>query len=168
MTHTPYLVQRLVSPWHIKENAKGVDRYFSMDYMGSAEFEFGALPKALKAMRAACDNWQPRKMKVKAGLPQTDWKDQVAWYVGPPELYDIALKLFKTELREELEFRLKEGSRIAQAYGLDHLTASKIARGIKPENFYERLVGWWDVQSTYAFFTKKEHAYQWLKGLSNG
>ena len=45
-----YLVQRL-SPqeW---PNAKGFDAYFSCEYMGSAEFEWGALPDSLKRLRA--------------------------------------------------------------------------------------------------------------------
>jgi len=43
---TPYLVQR----GKFKQPAKieGIDSLIQFDYMGSSEFEFGALPKALK------------------------------------------------------------------------------------------------------------------------
>ena len=163
--HTPYLIQRLTPRIYGADERKGVDRYFAMDYMGSSEFEWGAVPKALRAMRETpgYESWQPRRMKVMAGLPQTKWEPQVAWFVGPTkELYELALDLFQTELRNEYKYRLKEGSRIAQSYGLDEFTAR---RGMQEKNFYEDIVGWWDIQSTYVFFRKKAQAEQWLKGL---
>lgn len=46
------LVQRLferTDPW---KDSVGFDRLFEMDYMGSAEFEFGATFKALRSIRA--------------------------------------------------------------------------------------------------------------------
>lgn len=45
-----YLVQRLASKNPIKRD-NGFDGYFSLDYMGSSEFEWGAIPKALREMR---------------------------------------------------------------------------------------------------------------------
>lgn len=47
----PYLVQRILKKDYSAPGKKGVDALFSFDYMGSAEFEFGALPQALKRMR---------------------------------------------------------------------------------------------------------------------
>ena len=46
MLHTPYLIQRV----RLRKGniGKTIDGVFVMDYMGSAEFEFGALPKSLK------------------------------------------------------------------------------------------------------------------------
>ena len=44
---TPYLIQRMKLIDHNVENPS-IDKLYSMDYMGSAEFEFGALPKSLK------------------------------------------------------------------------------------------------------------------------
>ena len=48
----PYLIQRIMIRQQVAENESGVDKHFSFDYMGSSEFEFGALSKALKAMVA--------------------------------------------------------------------------------------------------------------------
>lgn len=46
-----YLVQRL-TPRNTPTPERGFDGFFACEYMGSAEFEFGALPQSLKAMRA--------------------------------------------------------------------------------------------------------------------
>jgi hypothetical protein len=48
-----YTVQRL-SPKHLNcDTDKGINREFSCDYMGSAEFEYGALPASLKRLRTS-------------------------------------------------------------------------------------------------------------------
>ena len=46
------LAQRLKRKTY-ENNAKGVDNFTRFDYMGAAEFEFGALPQALRELRAA-------------------------------------------------------------------------------------------------------------------
>lgn len=38
-----------------QDPAYGFDGYFGCEYMGSAEFEFGAVPESLKRLRAAGD-----------------------------------------------------------------------------------------------------------------
>ncbi len=45
----PYLIQR--ASVQNNKNSKGIDSVLSFDYMGSAEFEFGALPDSLKRVR---------------------------------------------------------------------------------------------------------------------
>lgn len=46
---TPYLIQR--ATFDERENKSGIDSILNFDYMGSAEFEFGALPKSLGRIR---------------------------------------------------------------------------------------------------------------------
>ena len=46
-----YLVQRMSSRKGTVHPSRGFDGYFELDYMGSSEFEWGAIPKALKSMR---------------------------------------------------------------------------------------------------------------------
>jgi len=45
----PYLIQR--AKFEDNKEGKGIDRLLSFDYMGSSEFEWNALPKALRSMR---------------------------------------------------------------------------------------------------------------------
>lgn len=49
-----WLVQRLTEPWVIRPE-RGFDGYFSLDYMGSAEFEFGAVQDSLRNIRSVGD-----------------------------------------------------------------------------------------------------------------
>ena len=50
---TPYLIQRAKFRDEISSTfRKGIDKILCFDYMGSAEFEFGALPASLKRIRA--------------------------------------------------------------------------------------------------------------------
>lgn len=147
-THKPYLVQRIEVRKHGAEGRKGVDKHFDFDYMGSSEFEFGALPKALKAMRAAKDaTWSPTKIKHDG---------HVVWYVGPESLCQVARELFVGQLEDPYKARLKERTSIQNRYGIN-----KFPR----EAYYENLVGWWDILSTYALFTEKKYARQWLSSL---
>lgn len=45
----PYLIQR--AKFKNNPERKGIDSILSFDYMGSAEFEFGALPQSLKRIK---------------------------------------------------------------------------------------------------------------------
>jgi len=47
----PYLIQRAKIRDISNLNKSGIDQVLQMDYMGSAEFEFGALPNSLKHIR---------------------------------------------------------------------------------------------------------------------
>lgn len=47
----PWLIQR--AKFDNNKGGTGIDALLRFDYMGSAEFEFGALPKSLKRIRAS-------------------------------------------------------------------------------------------------------------------
>lgn len=52
--HTPYLIQRGTINRPLVEGR--FSEAVNLDYMGSAEFEFGALPKSLRALQAKVDS----------------------------------------------------------------------------------------------------------------
>ena len=52
---TPYLIQQ--AKFSDRSDRKGIDSILAFDYMGSAEFEFGALPQSLKRIRENIDNY---------------------------------------------------------------------------------------------------------------
>jgi hypothetical protein len=56
MIRTPYLVQRAEIQHPLAEASERFSNSVSLDYMGSAEFEFGALPKSLRALQARVDD----------------------------------------------------------------------------------------------------------------
>jgi len=46
---TSYLIQR--ARFEDRQSSKGIDSILGFDYMGSSEFEYGALPQSLKSIR---------------------------------------------------------------------------------------------------------------------
>jgi hypothetical protein len=146
----PHLIQRLQKTYDGKprEGAKGVDRFFMMDYMGSSEFEWGALPASLKRIRAMPKIAEPKRIKV---------NQYVVWYVGPAEYHEVAELLFRDQLnsRQNQKMRLKEATRIFDTFiGDDWLNKKR-----------DDYVGWWDVENDWAFFITKDHARNWIKTL---
>lgn len=55
MEITPYLVQR--AKFNDRTDKRGIDNILQFDYMGSAEFEFGALPKSLENIRKKINDY---------------------------------------------------------------------------------------------------------------
>jgi len=52
----PYCIQRAKFD-NNRPDKKGIDKLLQFDYMGSAEFEFGALPASLKRVRANLNDY---------------------------------------------------------------------------------------------------------------
>lgn len=66
----PWLIQRGKFKETAKENIEGIDSLIRLDYMGSSEFEWGALPQSLKRMVAASKDYSMNKVsevKAKSG-----------------------------------------------------------------------------------------------------
>lgn len=85
---TYYLVQRLSLNEHPFERQQGFDRVFSCEYMGSAEFEFGTVPQALKRLREA-------PVEARALEVTIDGVSREVHFVGHPETL--------TQARDDLE-----------------------------------------------------------------
>lgn len=103
-----YLVQRLN-----ERNIgiySGVDVYFSMDFMGSSEFEWGARPLSLKHQREnKYFEFSPSVVQVTLGD-----KNYEAWYIGPPEHLEKIRDWFLLELQGGT--KMKGSSFIRLAY----------------------------------------------------
>ena len=140
---TPYLIQRMNA--ERRENRSGVDANFSMNYMGSSEFEWGALPEALRRMRAANpEAWAP--VKIESGK-------HVAFFVGPVEAIETARTIFADQLGAR-SVHLKEGTRIKSSYD--------------PGEKYGKLDGWWAIDAApapWAIFKTEAHANLWIDGV---
>lgn len=156
-TRFPRLIQRvdLRKPPLPNSRSKGVDRWFTFD-MGSSEFEFGALPAALREMRAAKKKdqvgqnaWQPEKIQV---------GDHVVYFVGDSKLITCATELFEDQLHD-LDGRkiwTKERSNIFDTFYPD-------------KDGYFKHDGWWalDAKPPWILFKTLELAHQWRECLDN-
>ena len=124
-----YLVQRL-SPPATFPHAVGFDRHFTCEYMGSTEFELGAIPASLKRLRAATitttsapyDNGTGATLHfVHATSNQTVVDDFMAWATDPKRPFwsrDL------TYIEDALEGKVP---------------------------YYVNTVAWWDISSDVLF-----------------
>jgi len=150
----PHLIQR-INYQPTPGSGKGIDAHFKWDYMGSAEFEFGALGKALKLMRTAKD-----KTWVVQTIRSIVW-DQEAFYVGELDGRAMAEAILTDGLNpfSRRKLRFKESTMIEESYE------------IEPSNKGSRVFdGWWAIDATpewvpFAFFKKPEHATVFLNAI---
>jgi len=92
---TPSLIQRATH----KRNGPSLDAAFDFHYMGSSEFEFGTLPRSIRALRL-WDQGTPLILEK-----QVAGTGEAIWYVGPEGRKGTALLTFE----EDLESRFSRG-----------------------------------------------------------
>lgn len=153
-----WLIQRLKENKYGSDNRKGIDKAFLMDYMGSAEFEFGALPSALKAMRARKDDIILEKIELPR--PKSEYairaqKTIKAYFVGPKECLAGAMEFFADQVGPR-NMRFKESTYLADAYGL--CGKNEISNGLGRD-----IVGWWALAEVrpWAVLMTDDFARQW-------
>lgn len=131
-----YLVQRLLIRDPEDDTNKGIDKFFALDYMGSAEFEFGACNYALKAMahHIADITEVPKRIKV-----ECEGDFFTVWYIGKEDNFSIAKSFFEDQLSSSRNWKLKEPSFIRESMG-------KIESRWSIEKCY---AGWWAIQTDY-------------------
>jgi hypothetical protein len=147
----PSLIQRMARRRQDREDSKGVDKLFELDYMGSAEFEFGAINKALKAMRAAKNSkWRVRPIMA---------LNMTCYHVGNPDDLSTAMQLFEDQLkpRDQRQGYTKEWTYIYETYFPDPKR-----RHLGPYH------GWWAVdedRESFVLFKDIKHAEDFLSVL---
>jgi hypothetical protein len=129
-----YLVQRICAKKHSVGQSKGVDQYFSFDYMGSSEFEFGALPSALREMRSLHADKALTFKEIKVG------DSSFGWFVGPEEKFDMAAMLVEDQHKDRPALRLKEEPRMKDS----------------------KYIGWFAIDASFVIFRDKQDAGLWL------
>jgi hypothetical protein len=147
-----YLVQRLCKP-HGKslhsslsfggglkngglsdEAMKILSEIFSFDYMGSSEFEWGAVPASFKAIATNIGNYSTF---------QTEINNIPIHIIGPSEHQTEIIKTIHQLSKREL--LLKERSRLDWAVGLDKYAPKRMCD----------YIGWLELDNNYLFFTDK-------------
>jgi len=127
----PYLIQRAKFE---KREGKGIDTLLGFDYMGSSEFEWGALPKALKRTR------ENEKDYVQFEFTFENFEDKPIMILcketDKEELPKILAQLADRELR------LKEYCDL-DAY-------------LKGNKDYRTSDFWWDIENDYFFWRSNE------------
>lgn len=155
----PWLIQRLRKPNNIinpfsfggglengglnKDAANILKRIFTFDYMGSSEFEWGAVPAALQflAEQASATKRKWLFWKVNAGLVISGCHKKV-FYICPKSYEEGVKTIIDTLLLDESTYRLKEYC------GLSGCLTN-------PDS-YKGLVGWLELDNGFFFFIDEE------------
>jgi len=145
----PYLIQRCqfknVKPGEIK----GFDSVASCDYMGSSEFEFGALPASLRVITASLDEYGIHE----SGLRNKDgeWLFLLCKSSDVNEIRRI-LNILK-DSRQRI-YRLKERMGLE-----DSLIKNRVEIG------YRYMDLFWDIENHWMCGFKKDNMHLLVKGL---
>lgn len=137
----PYLIQRCMLREPIGE-ITGFDSVFKCDYMGSAEFEFGALLKSLR--RVVAQNWYVFDTNFKSD----DGRGLFIVACAGAQKNQI-LPLIPQLI--ERKIRTKEGTRLKEA----------IAGG----EFAIKFVMWWDIENDWFLCLGKDVARLLIKSI---
>jgi hypothetical protein len=160
-----YLIQRLQKPVIMKVAGKIVDNpfsfggglinggiskegmnllrgIFSFDYMGSAEFEFGAVPAALSFLVE-----QRAKENIVASAIDFIHGEQIVYYVCPKPYEEEVKKRIGQLRRMDKEICLKEHCGLKEYFNEKDERRSQYAK---------KNVGWLEIDNGFAFFVDKE------------
>ena len=138
----PYLIQRMMRRKDICKNPS-LDQLYQMDYMGSAEFEFGALPKSLKILTKNFGNLYTGKTAIE------NFKDEPLFLLGLKHI----VKKYPIETLIKGKFHIKEHLSFDYAWkGVGVYGVTKY-----PFNENNHATAWWDIQNHVMFTFKKLH-----------
>jgi hypothetical protein len=147
---TPYLIQRMIrrkdpikNPW--------LNNLYRMDYMGSSEFEWGALPKSLKRFTKNFDNLVIHKVDVK------NFKDE------PLFLIDLSEMVEQYPIQDLIDGKFNLHERL----NFDYAWKGEGGYGNhkKPFDPIRHPSAWWDIDNDVMFTFKKLHINKLLAAI---
>lgn len=134
----------------LSDEAMGLLReVFSFDYMGAAEFEFGAVPEALDGMAKDHHLLTSDRAEVDLTTLAPDFRDKTT-YTGTAPVYVIARKAHVEEAKRRICEWAERGysSRLKEATHLD-----MALRPGRPD--WHRTEGWLELDNGFFFFTSE-------------
>jgi len=148
---TPYLIQRL----KFKNNGRGAfDSVLQCDYMGSAEFEFGALPISLKQLTRNFGS-----LKVNFFKSVADYRGRALCIISEGEKAKTYFNSYFVKLALD-EIRLKERTNLKA-------NITGICWRDKPLESHDIVDAWWDIENHVIFTFGKNNAKKILKAIEN-
>lgn len=133
----PYLIQRCRVKTRKKEDITGIDSLLHFDYMGSSEFEWGAIPKALKQLCAVADEL----------VVWNDWNEK-----GVP-LFLVCVGSEMTDAQRMLKLVSSDKHRTKEYVGIAAYLSGKDAK-----EAYRGFDAWWDIEHRWMVFRELEVA----------
>lgn len=122
---------------------------FSFDYMGAAEFEWGAVPKALQSL-AAADALKAFEMVIPFAKVEKSWRKEDIHPTGTATVFVICPGEMGDEVQDRIEGWAKGGE---AAPSLKEPT--RLAGVLRGDPYTDRLVGWLELDNGFMFFTDR-------------
>ena len=135
---------------------------FSFDYMGAAEFEFGAVPEALNVIARAADKGKlvAHSFEFDKSQIQKDWSKDAKQPTGTATIYVLCVKGDE----EEIESRITKWA--SERYNGDLKETTNLAQvldtGHKHHDLF-RTRGWLELSNGFMFFAD----YDMFKATAN-
>lgn len=136
----------------LSDDAMGLLRgIFSFDYMGSAEFEFGEVPKALNRIANRATN-AASVLTVPLAEVAAHWKDESK---KKPDGQATVFLICDPADREEVEARIRCWA--SKSYGENLKESTNLARALRPVDEWDSdTQGWLELDNGFFFFTDRE------------
>lgn len=128
----PFLIQ--TAKFTNVPSRKGVDRFLAFDYMGSAEFENGALGESLRMMRTDAENFKLQTFNIGGKMITAFWNRQ-SFMSSWMERVLNSLGLNEVRLQEPIKF-------------------SEYIMNPSPNNQLPDF--WWDIDNDFAFWRRND------------
>jgi len=131
-----------------EEAFNALGKIWSYDYMGAAEFEFGALPESFERIKKNLNEYIFDKVNIEATATDYSGK-RIKKIKKDQDVFYFCLR----DDQKEVEELLKKF-----ANGVEHDYRSKEYIGLSESIFYEdlRVVGWHDIENDFLFFIDKQ------------
>lgn len=125
---------------------------FSFDYMGRAEFEFGAVPKALSAIAQNADKYVTTTITIPLADVKKHWKDKTRKPpTGTAEVYVICHRDHTKAVEAFIRADAKDG------FETDLCEPTLLDNALRPmEDWDTNRCGWLELDNGFFFFTDRE------------
>lgn len=140
-----YLVQRL-NPQRPGSGKKGFDSLFSCDYMGSSEFEFGAVNDSLKRIRNQGD------LVIRSAEMMRDGISKTIYFVASATGIEEKIEAFAAWFAQE------------QLNALERTNFDLLFTG-RLQSQYIKTIAWWSLDDDITWTLDEDVAELLLKGL---
>lgn len=131
---------------------------FGFDYMGAAEFEFGAVPKALSVILDGRKGYEAFHFDIPFDEVAKNWREKTAnstydgrYEAGSARVFVICPRVHAAEV----ERRIREWA--GDAYNSELKEGTKLAGALRPMGEWDTdICGWLELNNGFFFFTDEE------------
>ncbi len=126
---------------------------FSFDYMGAAEFEFGAVPKALQGLAADADSLTAETLHVQLAKVPRHWRDRTD---SEPEGEAAIHVLCRQQHLEQVTDRIRSWATGTPARLKEPTHLTSVLRPEPGARYVPDTCGWLELDNGFFFFTDVE------------